>query len=183
MVKRESCTHGSVMRTRAKVRIEAMTEPDLQAVANIAASAPVGEDLLREELARPWSRTWVAREEEGAAHRLVAFIVAWHVADELHVLNVTTRADRRRRGIGRALMDTAVAYGREKRVKQVLLEVRRSNDAAIALYRALGFYATRVRPRYYPDDEDAVEMVLLLDPRTGEVVPHDDEVDLDESRR
>jgi ribosomal-protein-alanine N-acetyltransferase len=169
------------MGPRAKVRIEAMTEPDLAAVAGIAAAAPMGEDLLREELARPWSRTWVAREDDGTSDRLVAFIVAWHVADELHVLNVTTRADRRRRGIGRALMDTAVAYGREKRVKQVLLEARRSNEAAIALYRTMGFYATRVRSRYYPDDEDAVEMVLLLDPRTGEIVPHDDEVRFDES--
>jgi len=65
-------------------------------------------------------------------------------------------------------------------VKQVLLEVRRSNDAAIALYRTMDFFATRVRARYYPDDEDAVEMLLLLDPRTGEVLPHDDEVGLDE---
>jgi hypothetical protein len=37
-----------------------------------------------------------------------------------------------------------------------------------------------VRPRYYPDDEDAIEMVLLLDTETGEVVPHEDEVRLPE---
>ena len=167
------------MGTHAKVRIDVMIEPDLHAVASIAASSRIGEDLLREELARPWSRTWVAREEDGASPLPVAFIVAWHVADELHVLNVTTRTDRRRRGIGRALMETAVAYGREKRVKQVLLEVRRSNHAAIALYRTMGFFATRLRPRYYPDDEDAVEMLLLLDPQTGEILPRDDEVRLD----
>ena len=49
-------------------------------------------------------------------------------------------------------------------MKHVLLEVRRSNAAAIALYRALGFFAMGVRARYYPDDEDAVEMVLALRP-------------------
>ena len=52
-------------------------------------------------------------------------------------------------------------------MKHVLLEVRRSNAPAIALYRALGFFAMGVRARYYPDDEDAVEMVLALDLETG----------------
>jgi ribosomal-protein-alanine N-acetyltransferase len=64
-------------------------------------------------------------------------------------------------------------------VKHVLLEVRRSNGAAIALYRRVGFFAMGVRARYYPDDEDAVEMVLMLDPETGAVVAHGDEVRLD----
>jgi ribosomal-protein-alanine N-acetyltransferase len=61
----------------------------------------------------------------------------------------------------------------------VLLEVRRSNAAAIALYRRVGFFAMGVRSRYYPDDEDAVEMVLMIDPETGAVVAHDDEVRLE----
>lgn len=159
-----------------------MSEPDLGAVVAMDSSTRMGEEQLRDELARSWSHVWVAREENGTSQpgeEVVAFLIAWHVANELHVLNITTRADRRRRGIGRAMMDTAVAYGREKRVKQVLLEVRRSNDAAIALYRSVGFFATGVRPRYYPDDEDAVEMVLLFDPKTGDVVAHADDVRLD----
>ncbi len=49
---------------------------------------------------------------------------------------------------------------------------------AIALYRALGFFAIGVRTRYYPDDEDAIEMVLAFDSATGEIVPHADEVRL-----
>jgi ribosomal-protein-alanine N-acetyltransferase len=36
-----------------------------------------------------------------------------------------------------------------------------------------------VRARYYADDEDAVEMVLMLDPETGAVLAHDDEVRLE----
>jgi ribosomal-protein-alanine N-acetyltransferase len=76
-------------------------------------------------------------------------------------------------------MDVVVAYARDQRVKHVLLEVRRSNGPAIALYRGVGFFAMGVRARYYPDDEDAVEMVLMLDPETGAIVAHDDEVRLD----
>ena len=167
------------MPLRAPTRIDAMNEADLRAVAAIDPSTHIEEAPLREELGRSWSRMWVAREAFEEGEEVVGFLSAWHVADELHVLNVTTRPDRRRRGIGRALMETAVAYGRGKRVKHVLLEVRRSNHGAIALYRGIGFFATGVRARYYPDDEDAVEMVLLFDANTGEVIVREDEAKLD----
>jgi hypothetical protein len=36
-----------------------------------------------------------------------------------------------------------------------------------------------VRTRYYADDEDAVEMVLLFDPTTGDIVAHADEIRLE----
>jgi ribosomal-protein-alanine N-acetyltransferase len=137
----------------------------------------MNEEQLRAELERPWARCWVAREARDPAG-VSAYVIAWHVADELHILNVATRADRRRRGLARALMAHAVAYAREHRVKHALLEVRRSNAPAIALYRALGFFAMGVRARYYPDDEDAIEMVLAFNPETGEIEPRSDEVRL-----
>jgi ribosomal-protein-alanine N-acetyltransferase len=161
---------------RVPVRIDAMKESDLEEVAALEGPTRMDQAQLRDEMARPWSRLWVARE---AAAGVVAFVVTWHVADELHVLNVATREDHRRRGIGRALMTEVIAYARRSRMKHILLEVRRSNAAAIALYRRAGFFAMGVRARYYPDDEDAVEMVLMLDPETGEIVPHEDEVRLE----
>jgi ribosomal-protein-alanine N-acetyltransferase len=47
----------------------------------------------------------------------------------------------------------------EKRISKVLLEVRPSNQAAVALYRSLGFKILYQRPGYYePDGEDALVM-------------------------
>ncbi len=166
-----------------------MTVADVREVASIEGPTRMDEAQLRDELARTWSRLWIAREtttsgeaarlQPDEAGRIIAFLVAWHVADELHVLNIATREDRRRSGAGRAMMEVAVAYARKRRLKHMLLEVRRSNGPALALYRTLGFFAMGIRPRYYPDDEDAVEMFLLLDPKTGEVVLHRDEVHLE----
>jgi ribosomal-protein-alanine N-acetyltransferase len=153
--------------------VDPMREGDVPTVATIDSATPMDERQVREELTRPWSRLWVVREEGGCP---VAFLISWHVSDELHILNVATRPDRRRRGIARALLDGAIAYGRDAGVRHVLLEVRRSNRAAIGLYRSVGFFAMGVRARYYPDDEDAIEMVLMFDPATGAVVPHADEV-------
>jgi ribosomal-protein-alanine N-acetyltransferase len=132
---------------------------------------------LREELVRPWARLWVIRED--GARRPLAFLIAWHVVDELHVLNVAAHPSHRRRGLGHALLEHAIDFARSKGVRQVLLEVRRSNDPAVALYRSLGFFARGLRRRYYSNDEDAVEMALLLDPVTGKIVAGSDEVRLD----
>jgi ribosomal-protein-alanine N-acetyltransferase len=180
------------------VRVDTMNEGDIAAVVSIEGPTHMSEEQVRAELQRPWAHAWVAREEvgreeedeEGAreprarddtareGRHVAAYVIAWHVADELHVLNVATREDRRRRGIARQLMDHVVAHARAARVKHLLLEVRRSNAPAIALYRALGFFAMGVRSRYYPDDEDAIEMVLAFDLATGEVVSRADEVRL-----
>ena len=138
------------------------------------ADAPA-EERLREDIARPWTRAWVARTET----RVVGYLLSWHVADELHILQVAAAPEHRRRGIGRALVDRALAYAAREHVRLVLLEVRRSNGAAIALYRRVGFVATHVRRGYYADGEDAVEMLVELDPATGSRVSRVDEVALD----
>ena len=156
--------------------IDAMNEGDIEVVLGI--DAAVTAERIREELARPWARMWVARGLDGGA---VAFLLAWYVADEVHVLDVAVDVAYRRRGIARALMGQALALARSHEARQVLLEVRRSNTAAIRLYRSAGFFARGVRRRYYSDDEDAVEMVLLLDPKTGVVVVSTDEVEVGSS--
>jgi ribosomal-protein-alanine N-acetyltransferase len=131
---------------------------------------------LKEELGRPWARPRVARNAEG---RATGMLLAWNVADEVQILDVAVHPALRRRGIGRALMSDALDAARARAAVRLFLEVRRSNAAAIALYRSFGFYALGVRKRYYPDDEDAVEMALALEPGTGAVVAHGDEVSLE----
>ena len=165
------------------MHVDAMTLADVDAVLAVEPPSRMTTAQLREELERPWARLRVARVARDEDKEVVGFLVSWHVADELHVLNVATHAAHRRRGIGRALMRESIAFAKDKRLRHVLLEVKRSNAAAIALYRSVGFFAMGIRSDYYPDGEDAVEMVLLLDPATGDVQPHADEVRLEREPR
>jgi len=162
----------------ARVRIARLGRQDEVELASVEAIARACFDeafSTTEELERPWSRLWAAWLEESDAP--VGFLVAWHVADELHVLNVATLPAMRRRGVGRALMEESLRYAAGEKMRIVLLEVRRSNRAAIKMYRGLGFTALGVRPRYYADnDEDAIEMILGMDPDTGRVLPGRDEI-------
>ena len=158
-------------------RLSAPTDVAVEAIDALAAACGMDHGFsAREEFARPWSRTWIL-EPEG---ELAAFLVAWHVADELHILNVATRASFRRRGLGGALVRSALDYAKEQHVRIVLLEVRRSNRDALRLYRRLGFTAMGMRPGYYADNgEDAIEMVVALDPVTGARLPGKDEIWID----
>jgi ribosomal-protein-alanine N-acetyltransferase len=152
---------------------------DRDAVRTIAQSVWTDMDI-EAELAMSYTRLWVARPAFGQDP--VAFLLAWAVADELHILWLATRPDARRRGAARAMLAAAIEYAAGEHVRLVLLEVRRNNRDAIRLYRSAGFHAIGVRRGYYERDaEDAILMTLTLDPNTGSIQPGRDEILLAEA--
>jgi ribosomal-protein-alanine N-acetyltransferase len=144
--------------------IDRVIEMDRDAFSRGADSSAID---IREESKRPWSVVWVARENAEP----VAYLIAWHVADELHLLMIATHPQARRKGVARALVSHLVEHAFDKSVMHIFLEVRRSNAAAIALYRAFGFYLLSIRRNYYADGEDALEMALALDPPARKILP------------
>ena len=151
--------------TLTLVDLDAAIEIDLQSFVRgelgVGAEDPraVRERSLREELGRTWARLRAARDESGA---LLGYTLFWHVVDEVHLLNVAVAVSSRRQGLGRALLLDLFAYARTHAIARILLEVRASNAPAIALYDSLGFTRFNVRPRYYADGEDAIELQLLV---------------------
>jgi ribosomal-protein-alanine N-acetyltransferase len=125
---------------------------------------PWSRDLIERELGHTWSQIWLACDGAPAGpERILGYVVFWLVHDEVHVLNIATALEARRRGIGRALMEAASDAGRLRGARIATLEVRRSNVAAIELYRSLGYRQVGVRPRYYVEEgEDAIVMVKDL---------------------
>ncbi len=125
---------------------------------------PWSRELIERELGHSWSRILLACDaDRGGDERVLGYIVFWIVHDEVHVLNVATALEARRRGIGRALMDAAEEEGRARGARLATLEGRRSNLGAIALYRTIGYRQVGVRPKYYAEEnEDAIVMVKAL---------------------
>jgi ribosomal-protein-alanine N-acetyltransferase len=136
--------------------IDAMTAGDIADV--LAIDHEAREQNLREELVRTWARVRVLRSEG----RVLGYVLFWHVTDEIHLLNVAVDAAERRRGYGRQLVEEVIGYGVTHGAARVLLEVRVSNAAAVALYQSLGFEEFNRRSRYYDDGEDAIEMMKLI---------------------
>ncbi|HSN69266.1 MAG TPA: ribosomal protein S18-alanine N-acetyltransferase [Thermoanaerobaculia bacterium] len=95
-----------------------------------------------------------------AGGRVIGYCFSMYFMEEMHVNKIAVAAAWRRRGIAKLLMDDAMAFGRSRGVSSVALEVRESNAPARAFYAALGFEERYRRPRYYPDGETAVVMML-----------------------
>jgi ribosomal protein S18 acetylase RimI-like enzyme len=82
---------------------------------------------------------------------------------ELEMIGVS--APFRRRGLALRLFASLIGELRRAGVREIYLEVRASNQPALALYYVLGFAQTGLRPRYYSlPAEDAVLMRLRIEP-------------------
>ena len=72
-----------------------------------------------------------------------------YVLNEGSITNIAVRPDMRRQGLGRAVIEALIEQAREVGVTDVYLEVRISNQAAISLYRSLGFTIVGTRKDFY----------------------------------
>jgi ribosomal-protein-alanine N-acetyltransferase len=141
-------------------RIRTMRLSDLPAVMEVGArslSRPWSEAVWREEFYSPFG-LYVILEEDGY---LSGFIGLKLISDEAHIMTIAVRPERRRQGLARTLIKTALGEPAAAEVHHVYLEVRPSNLAARTLYASLGFTETGVRRGYY-GDEDALLMTLDL---------------------
>jgi ribosomal-protein-alanine N-acetyltransferase len=139
-----------------------MREADLAAVAALEAEAhpaPWTVGNFRDALAAGYGTLVV--ESAGA---IIAYGVLMLAPGEAQLLNLTVTRAARRRGIGRQLLRRFVNDARELGAEQCFLEVRQSNEAAIALYCTEGFAAVARRIGYYPPARigDGREDALVL---------------------
>jgi len=90
------------------------------------------------------------------------FALARGGADEAEILTLCTRPSAQRRGVARQLVSALMERLRATGVSALFLEVDADNDAALALYKGLGFGAVGARRGYYgangEGDGDAVVM-------------------------
>lgn len=83
--------------------------------------------------------------------------------DEAQVTNIATHPDYRRRGLAREVTEALICEAQRRGLEQIVLEVRASNEGAIALYHMLGFEQVGIRRRFYRAPiEDALVMIKRL---------------------
>ena len=130
---------------------------DLDAIASIEAAIspdPWSRSLFAGELdLPPASRYWLVAE---AGTHLVGYGGIMFATDIAHVLNLGVHTDWLRRHLAQRLCCELAMAARELGATALTLEVRASNEAAVGLYRKLGMVESGLRPRYYPDNEDAL---------------------------
>jgi [ribosomal protein S18]-alanine N-acetyltransferase len=95
-------------------------------------------------MALPGSTLVIAR----SAGLISGFALTRSVAEEAELLLLAVKPNARRSGIGKALLSEMIMIARRAAIKQMFLEVRSGNPAAI-LYQQSGFVEVGRRPRYY----------------------------------
>ncbi len=142
------------------MRIEPARPEHLAEIAAIEAACFPADPWPEDMISRLLDRYTVALDEHGA---VTGFLVLSTVLDEGSVDNVAVSPACRRRGIADALVENAVARGRDTGLAFLTLEVRASNAPAVRLYEKHGFAPVGRRKNYYEKPrEDAIIMTLVL---------------------
>jgi [ribosomal protein S18]-alanine N-acetyltransferase len=143
--------------------LRAATAADLDAVVMIErvsfSDPPWSRRSFASLLDDPRVRFTVACAPSAGGDTVLGYVVIWLVADEAELANLAVAPERRREGIGRYLLDAAMAEALAGGAKSLYLEVRESNVAARALYGGRGFLAVGRRTAYY---RNPTEDALLL---------------------
>ena|SRR6185503_16848376 len=95
------------------------------------------------------------------AGAVAGYTVVMIAAGEAHLLNLSVAAEWQRRGIGRELLAFVTKLARDYGATRILLEVRPTNEAALALYAGAGFARVAVRRDYYPAGERREDAIVL----------------------
>lgn len=146
-----------------KLIIRPMTMDDLDQVMvleNKCFSVPWQAEAFQNEIQKNMLAHYTVLEEDG---QIIGYGGVWYIMDEGHITNIAIHPDFRKRGLGKRLVGEMMLQAAKKQIRQMTLEVRVSNIAAISLYESMGFESAGVRPNYYSDNhEDALIMWVSL---------------------
>jgi len=146
------------MMERKRIYPERLTEKTLDGVAELEKlcfSQPWSKSSL-ELLTKEGIGVGMVCSSDGKICAYGGMIVA---VDEGQITNIATHPDYRRRGYGRAVVESLIKYAKNNGLDSISLEVRESNKAAIELYTKLGFRVEGKRKDFYTRP---VESALIM---------------------
>jgi ribosomal-protein-alanine N-acetyltransferase len=134
---------------------------DIPSIIEIQATSPNAAQWTSEHYLRIQQQGWLFVAETSG--QVVAFIAGQSAAGEAELLNMAVASGATRQGIGSALVRALLESSVDAGATRILLEVRASNAAAIALYKKCAFLQDGLRKNYYSDPvEDALLFSLPL---------------------
>ncbi|MBQ3124109.1 MAG: ribosomal protein S18-alanine N-acetyltransferase [Clostridia bacterium] len=140
--------------------VRKMTEEDIASVVTVdskAFSDAWGETSFYEEIGKDYSHYFVC-ESDG---EIAGYAGIWCIYETAELIRIATTPKFQKRGIANMLMQEILGCAKENGCERMMLEVRRSNAPAQALYKKFGFGEISVRKGYY-NGEDASIMESKL---------------------
>ena len=160
--------------TKMNIKIEKMTLDDFEQI----------QSCLIEEFDHFWSPTMLKQELENThnlnSHFLVAKLIQSDlneivgfagitiVIDEVNIMNIVVKKDKRNLGIGSLLLEAIIQFAKQSNtlmscnISSITLEVNEKNLPAISLYQKYDFQQVGIRKKYYNNSDDALIMNLII---------------------
>ena len=134
--------------------------PEIIRIERSSFADPWSDRMLREELENSDAVFFTAKD----ANRILGYISGQQLADEFYINNIAVREDRRKQGVGSALLGRMIETAKTNGCVFITLEVRVSNKTARSLYESFGFIPLGERKDYYEHPrENAVIYTLYFD--------------------
>jgi ribosomal-protein-alanine N-acetyltransferase len=131
--------------------------PQVLEIERRAYAFPWSEGIFRDCLKAGYSG-WILADGHGVIGGYALMSMA---VDEAHVLNLCIDLPAQGQGLGRLLLEHMITLSRAANATIVLLEVRKSNKAAIHLYESQGFQRLGLRKGYYPAENGREDALVL----------------------
>jgi len=150
----------------ADVLIRQMRHEDLSHVSDIERRSydfPWSHGVFRDCLLAGYQCIVLERDGDVAGYGILSV-----AAGEAHILNLCIEPAFRSHGYGERLLDDMLFRARTSSVREIFLEVRPSNENALALYKKKGFYVVANRPAYYQAQEGREDAAVLAKKLTVE---------------
>lgn len=115
-------------------------------------------NILKQELENGKSKYFVAKQE----NELVGFAGILLIIDQVNIMNIVVKKDKRNFGIGSLLLEEIIRYSKIHNATSITLEVNEKNIPAIKLYKKYGFKQVGLRRKYYNNEDNAILMDLVF---------------------
>ena len=147
----------------SKIIIRPMELDDLEEVLNIEKKSfpnPWTYNIFYYELTQnKYAKYFVLEKNK----EIIGYLGLWYKGRSFHISNIAINERWRKRGYGGSFLKFIEKIASKHKIKDVSLEVRRSNLIAQNMYRKYGYKVIRIRKNYYQDEkEDALVMKKKL---------------------
>ena len=95
--------------------------------------------------------------------KMIGYISLSHCIDTMDIISIAIDKNHCKLGFGSNLIEYVINFAKEKNIKSIFLEVRKSNTIAQHLYEKFNFEHISTRTNYYPNNfEDAYVYLLKI---------------------
>jgi len=91
-------------------------------------------------------------------NNIIGFVNYDYIYDRFELVDIVIDKKYRVCGYGKILMEELIKRGKILNIKNITLEVDKSNDIAICLYEKVGFKKIAIRENYYKNGNDGYLM-------------------------